>query len=63
MSFKNAKWFLILLITFYKSDLEILEGEVKEELANERNLGCFIEEDKALESCQKTSLVLDIFIY
>jgi hypothetical protein len=62
MSFKNAKWFMILLTNFYKNDLEILEREVREELANEKDLGCSIEEDKALESCQRTCLVLDIFI-
>jgi hypothetical protein len=62
MSFKNAKWFLILLTNFCKNDLEILEGEVREELANEKDLGCYVEEDKALESCQRTCLVLDIFI-
>ncbi len=54
MSFKLAQWFLILLTTFCKSDLKILEGEVREELANERNPRCSVEEDKALEYCQRT---------
>jgi hypothetical protein len=43
--FKNAKWFLILLTILCESDLEILEGEVRKELANEKNHGCFIKED------------------
>jgi len=40
--FKNAKWFLILLTILCESNLEILEGEVREELANEKNHGCSI---------------------
>jgi len=43
--FKNAKWFLILLTILCENDLEILEGEVREELANEKNHGCSIEKD------------------
>jgi hypothetical protein len=43
--FKNAKWFLILLTILCESDLEILEGEVRKELANEKNHGCSIKED------------------
>jgi len=50
ISFKNAKWFLILLIILCKSDLKILEGEVKEKLANEKDPRCFIKKDKALKS-------------
>jgi hypothetical protein len=49
ISFKNAKWFLILLIVLCKSDLEILKREVIEKLANEKNPKCFIKKDNVLE--------------
>jgi cell division control protein 6 len=45
-----------------RSALEILEGEVREELTNERDPGCSAKEDKTLKYCQRTSSVLHKYL-
>jgi hypothetical protein len=50
------------VMTFCRSALEILEGEVREELTNERDPGCSAKEDKTLKYRQRTSSVLHKYL-
>jgi hypothetical protein len=50
------------VMTFCRSALEILEGEVREEHTNERDPGCSAKEDKALKYRQRTSSVLHKYL-
>jgi hypothetical protein len=59
---KKKRWFLILLITLCKNASKILRWEVREELAIERDPRCFVEEDKALKSRQRTCSIPHFYL-